>query len=113
MHFLRSRPFLPAVMLSGVVALAACSMGAGNKMEEHDVVYVATEHNAVYAFDAADPARSEPLWKKTFGTPMAITPSTFSAVTFLPAKLTPCTNIIQEIGITSTPVIDRPSNTMY
>src|SRR2546421_5654258 len=33
----------------------------------HNVVYVATMHNSVYAFDADDPHAAEPLWKASLG----------------------------------------------
>src|SRR5262249_17576197 len=33
----------------------------------HNVVYVATQHNSVYAYDADDRAASEPLWQVTLG----------------------------------------------
>lgn len=35
----------------------------------HDVMFAATMANTVYAFDAADPAQSAPLWSRNLGTP--------------------------------------------
>ena len=59
----------------------------------HNVVYVATEHDSVYAFDADTNAE---LWQRSL----------------LPSGETTsddrnCTQVTPEIGITSTPVIDR------
>lgn len=65
----------------------------------HNVVYVATENNSVYAFDADNGAQ---LWHVNFGTPV---PSTDIASTY--KDLTPV------IGITGTPVIDPVSSTIY
>jgi hypothetical protein len=35
----------------------------------HNVMFVATMGNTVYAFDADDPAQSQPLWSRNLGTP--------------------------------------------
>jgi hypothetical protein len=68
----------------------------------HDVVFVATEHDSVYAFDAT--AKGEPLWKVSFlGT----------GVETVSANYARCPFISPEIGITSTPAIDLPSKTLY
>src|SRR5512142_2953474 len=66
----------------------------------HNVVFVATEHNSVYAFDAdtAGPA----LWKVSLGTPA---PSCLVQARVL--------QIVPEVGITGTPVIDPTSGTIY
>ena len=76
--------------------------GQGN----HNVVYVATEHDSVYAFDA-DGKSSTPLWKDSFINPAA-------GVNPIPPAVTGETqDIPNEIGITGTPVIDQATNTMY
>lgn len=65
----------------------------------HDVVYVATESNSVYALDASSGAL---LLHVNLGTPV---PS---------AKLPgACSNNGPDVGITSTPVIDIASRTIY
>jgi PKD repeat protein len=68
----------------------------------HNVVYVTTEHNGVYAFDADDPAASNALWHVNLGT--SVPNSDFGAG---------CDDINPELGISSTPVIDLASGTMY
>jgi hypothetical protein len=59
----------------------------------HDVVYVVTEHDSVYAYDATSFAQ---LWRVSL-TGSGETPSDDRG----------CQDITPEIGITSTPVIDR------
>ncbi len=69
--------------------LSAVPMGGGTR----NVVYVATEHASVYAFDADSGAQ---LWHvSTLGTNET------------PSDDLGCLQITPEIGITSTPVIDR------
>ena len=69
----------------------------------HDVVFLATEHNSVYAYDADDPKASAPLWHVNLG------PSAPWSDFYQP----PITDLNEEVGITSTPVIDRATNTIY
>ena len=68
----------------------------------HNVVYVATEHDSVYAFDA-DGLTTTPLWHTTF---------LKSGVTSVPCGSL-CNDIPTEFGVTGTPVIDPTSNTLY
>src|SRR5215831_11206039 len=68
----------------------------------HNVVYVATEHDSVYAYDADDATASSPLWQVSLGNSV---PSSDISPDY--RDLTP------EIGITSTPVIDANSGTIY
>ena len=71
-----------------------------------NVVYIGTEHDSMYAFDA-DAAGGSPLWRVSF-----INPS--GGVTAVPAGDTgECCDIAPEIGITGTPVIDRTNGTLY
>jgi chitodextrinase len=72
----------------------------------HNAVYVVTEHDSVYAFDA-DGRTSTPLWKDSFINPAG-------GVTPIPPAVTGETqDIPNEIGITGTPVIDPSTNTLY
>src|SRR6516164_672533 len=72
----------------------------------HNVVYVATEHDSVYAFDADSNtgANSQPLWHTSFLS---------SGVTSVSSTSANCTIIGPEYGITGTPVIDLSTNTLY
>lgn len=70
---------------------------------KHNVVFVATEHDSVYAFDADSPG--PPLWQISFLGPGTTTvPSVATKDRFLAPN---------GIGITSTPVIDPNSGTLY
>jgi len=70
------------------------------------VVFVATMGDQVYAFDATDPAASNPLWTRSF-----INPPTVTTIPY--QRLVGWTDIEPEIGILSTPVIDPVTKTMY
>lgn len=63
----------------------------------HNVVFVATENDTVYAFDA-DGLSDSPLWRQHLGTPLPINDSE---------------GIKPLLGITATPVIDTSTGTMY
>ncbi|MES1164564.1 MAG: hypothetical protein ABUR63_02300, partial [Verrucomicrobiota bacterium] len=76
------------------------AMGAA----KHNVVYVATEHNMVYAFDADSAAASMPLWSRSLGTSL-----TLGGGGYDPG----CSDMQIEDGITSTPVISLADNVMY
>ncbi|HKD74874.1 MAG TPA: hypothetical protein VKB76_05240, partial [Ktedonobacterales bacterium] len=71
----------------------------------HNLVIVATQHDSVYAFDADSPT-PDPLWKVSFLNPDV-------GITTLSPSDVNASDIMPEIGITSTPVIDVASNTLY
>jgi len=75
--------------------------------ETRNVVYVATQMNSVYAFDA-DSGNATPLWTVNLGTPV---PSQDICVTDPPEC--PYTDVIPVIGILATPVIDAGSGAIY
>ena len=70
---------------------------------KHNVVYVATEHSSVYAFDA-DGKTTAPFWKRSF-----INPAAGVTTIAKPANAL----IAPEISISSTPVIDVSTGTLY
>lgn len=78
----------------------------------HNVVYVATEHNSVYAFDADDPDQSTPLWKVNLG-PANVTPNGDFGCSPEQCPFGPYHDLFPELGITGTPVIDLRAQTLY
>ena len=76
------------------------------KGQTHNVVFLGTQHNVLYAIDADN---GEILWQHKLGAPMP-TPNVH-----LPAvqSNTPYHDLAPEEGITATPVIDRESGTLY
>jgi hypothetical protein len=73
----------------------------------HNVVFVATEYDSVYAFDADSAALNpKPLWHVNFLNPPSVAP-------------VPCSQgagicqLFPVVGITSTPVINLATNTLY
>ncbi len=73
----------------------------------HNVVYVATEHDSVFAFDA-DGGATNPFWSVNFTNPSA--GITTVPYTDLGGGLGP---IVPEVGITGTPVIGPKSGTLF
>lgn len=71
----------------------------------HDVLYIATEHDSVFAFDANRPG-DPPLWQVSFL-------DKARGVIPLTEDMVQCPFIRPEVGITSTPVIDIKTGTIY
>jgi outer membrane protein assembly factor BamB len=69
-----------------------------------DLVLVATQHNSVYAFDAN---MGDLVWKVNVG-PSIPTPNRYWNTAWGPYL-----DLTQEVGITSTPVVDRETLTLY
>ena len=78
----------------------------------HNIIYVATENDTVYALDADNSgATSAPLWQASLidtahGATPGETPVSTPDDNF-------CTDLVPQIGITSTPVIDAQTGTIY
>ena len=68
----------------------------------HDVVFITTVNNSVYAFDANDTQASGPLWHVNFGTPPNVNDGNFG-----------CLDMNGNMGIAGTPVIDVNTGTLY
>jgi hypothetical protein len=70
----------------------------------HNVVFVATQHDSVYAIDADTGVQ---LWQVSFINPAA-------GITTVPISVQGCSETaISEVGILSTPVIDPSTGTIY
>lgn len=68
----------------------------------HDVVYVTTVNNSVYAFDANDSSARDPLWHVNFGTPASLHDYDFG-----------CLDVNGNMGVIGTPVIDAGRGILY
>jgi fibronectin type 3 domain-containing protein len=85
--------------------------------KSHNVVYVVTQHDSVYAFDGdADPLGpnttgndSKPLWQTSF----LITDPQLGTATSVPSTDAAGSDISPEFGISTTPVIDPASGTLF
>ncbi len=77
--------YVPGVMIAG---------------KKYNVLYVVTQHNSVYAFNADTPQSSTPLWQVNLGP-------------ILPNGLYNFSDIVPEIGILGTPVIDAAKQVLY
>ena len=64
---------------------------------KHNVIFIATENDSVYAFDA-DGGQKTPLWQKSLGTPVPKNDQE---------------GVSPLLGITSTPVLDVTTGTLY
>ncbi len=83
--------FVPGVMVAG--------------KGRRDVVFVATEHDSVYAFDAGQ-VNGTPLWHVSFLDEK-------NGVTSVPGTGISCQDIGPEVGVTATPVIDMETGTLF
>ena len=80
------------------LVVTGVSVGGGT----HDLVYVTTVNNSVYAFDASDADASTPVWHVNFGTPANLHSTDFG-----------CFDINGNMGIIGTPVIDKARGVLY
>jgi len=71
----------------------------------HDVLFVITAHDSIYAFDAANKP-PQPLWHTALTNEQA-------GIHPVPSSAVQCSFLGPEVGITSTPVIDPATRTMY
>jgi hypothetical protein len=78
----------------------------------HNVIFVATENDSVYAFDADNNGgvNASPLWKVSL---LDGAHGAASGATTVPQGDVSSTDIQPVLGVTGTPVIDQSTNTMY
>ena len=91
----------PGYIYAAPLYVANLSMSDGKK---HNVVFIATESDWVYAFDA-DSSSCQQLWKKSM--------LCAGETTVPPADTNETADLTPEIGITSTPVIDVQAGIIY
>src|SRR5579859_7187795 len=92
--------------------VSGVTMGTGTPQAgtTHNVVFIATEHDSIYAFDADSNAgaNAAPLWQIT------LLDSAHGAASGATTVATAAgDDIYPEIGITGTPVIDPATGTLY
>jgi len=88
--------YVPGVTINGTV---------------HNVVIIATENDSVYAYDAD--SNGAPLWKASMVDAAHGAGGSGPETALNSATTTGCTDTQPKVGITSTPVIDPTSKTIY
>jgi fibronectin type 3 domain-containing protein len=83
--------------------MANVAITTGPSPGTHNVVFVATEHDSLYAIDADN---GQVLWHDSFINPAL-------GITSVPSGDVNTADLSPEIGITGTPVIDPTTNTLY
>lgn len=85
--------YVPNVTISGVGTI--------------DVLYVVTQHDGVYAFNASN-GSNQPIWYVSLISPA-------NGITSVPISAQGCSNVsgYTEVGILGTPVVDTTTNTIY
>ncbi len=102
---------------TGVTIAAGVNTTAG-AAGVHDVVFVATENDSIYAIDSSTTGTGAVLWQRSFlnttnaGGDINNTLGA-TAITAVPDGDTGSNNIEPTIGITGTPVIDPNTGTLY
>jgi hypothetical protein len=87
------------------LVMTGVNITTGTQQGTHDVVFVATEHDSLYAIDANT---GSVLWHD------ALLPSHYGGtVTTVPNGDVNSDDLTPEIGITATPVIDPGTHTLY
>jgi hypothetical protein len=87
------------------LCVAGVNITTGANQGAHNVVYVATEHDSLYAIDADN---GTVLWQDSL-----LHAVHGGTVTTVPSSDVNVGNISPEIGITATPVIDAGTGTLY
>jgi hypothetical protein len=85
--------------------LYVSGLNIGGKV--HNVLFVATEHDSVYALDAD---QNQQLWMASL---LDTAHGAATGATTVPSANLGTNDIVPEIGITGTPVIDTATNTLY
>jgi len=87
--------------------LPLVNITVGANQGAHDTVFVATEHDSLYAIDASN---GTILWHTNLAT-NGVAGAT--QITSVPSKWVSTGDLTPEIGVTSTPVIDRQAKVIY
>ncbi len=90
------------IVMAQPLYVSQLDMGAAGT---HDVVIVATEHDSVYALDAAN-LGGTPLWEKHYV-------DATNGITTMPDNFGGRTTLGGEVGITGTPYIDASTGVLY
>lgn len=92
--------------------LSSVQITSGTQQGTHSVVYMATEHDSLYAIDSRG---GNVLWKTSFldTTNAVVNKLGAATITTVPQGDIISGDLVPEIGITSTPVIDRATGLLY